>query len=81
MTYLPVDLIQVDSKLEVEILGFFHKGVSVLKTGILGNCVFAKFSKNIKHLTFGGCQSKIPLNYSQSLFGELVIIKLINFLR
>ena len=37
------------------------------KTGILGNCVFATFSKNIKHLTFAGCQSEIPLNSSQLL--------------
>ena len=36
------------------------------KTGILGNCVFATFSKNI-HLTFAGCQSEIPLNSSQLL--------------
>ena len=43
------------------------KGGSVLKTGILGNCVFARFSKNIKHLTFAGCQSEIPLNSSQLL--------------
>ena len=32
------------------------------KTGILGNCVFAKFSKNIKQLTYAGCQSEIPLD-------------------
>jgi len=38
-----------------------------LKTGILVNCVFATFSKNIKHLTFAGCQSEIPLNSSQLL--------------
>jgi len=38
---------------------------SVLKPGIFGNCVFATFSKNIKHLTFAGCQSEIPLNSSQ----------------
>ena len=37
------------------------------KTGIFGNCVFATFSKNIKHLTFAGCQSEIPLNPSQLL--------------
>ena len=43
------------------------KGGSVLKTGILGNCVFARFSKNIKHLTFAGCQSEIPFNFSQLL--------------
>ena len=41
------------------------KGGSVLKTGILGNCVFARFSKNIKHLTFAGCQSEITFNFSQ----------------
>ena len=35
--------------------------------GILGNCVFARFSKNINHLTFAGCQSEIPLNSSQLL--------------
>jgi len=29
--------------------------------------VFATFSKNIKHLTFAGCQSEIPLNSSQLL--------------
>ena len=40
-----------------------HQG----KTGIFGNCVFATFSKNIKHLTFAGCQSEIPLNSSQLL--------------
>ena len=40
------------------------KGGSVLKTGIFGNCVFATFSKNIKHLTYAGCQSEIPLNSS-----------------
>jgi len=40
---------------------------SVLKPGIFGNCVFATFSKNIKHLTFAGCQSEIPLNSSQLL--------------
>ena len=45
----------------------FLKGGSVLKTGILGNCVFATFSKNIKHLTFAGCQSEIPFNSSQLL--------------
>ena len=43
------------------------KGGSILKTGILGNCVFATFSKNIKHLTFAGCQSEIPFNFSQLL--------------
>ena len=43
------------------------KGGSILKTGIFGNCVFAMFSKNIKHLTFAGCQSEIPLNSSQLL--------------
>jgi len=37
------------------------------KTGILGNCVFATFSKNIKQLTYAGCQSEIPLNSSQLL--------------
>ena len=42
-------------------------GGSLLKTGIFGNCVFATFSKNIKHLTFAGCQSEIPLNSSQLL--------------
>lgn len=31
MTYLPVDLIQVDTKLEVEILGLFHKASVVMK--------------------------------------------------
>ncbi len=35
------------------------------KTGILGNCVFAKFCKNIKQLTYAGCQSEIPLNSSR----------------
>jgi hypothetical protein len=35
--------------------------------GILGNCVFATFSKNIKQLTYAGCQSEIPLNPSQLL--------------
>ena len=43
------------------------KGGSILKPGIFGNCVFATFSKNIKHLTFAGCQSEIPLNSSQLL--------------
>ena len=43
------------------------KGGSVLKTGILGNWVFARFSKNIKHLTFAGCHSEIPFNFSQLL--------------
>ena len=43
------------------------RGGSILKTGIFGNCVFATFSKNIKHLTFAGCQSEIPLNSSQLL--------------
>ena len=43
------------------------KGGSVLKTGILGNCVFARYSKNIKYLTFVGCQSEIPFNFSQLL--------------
>ncbi len=35
------------------------------KTGILGNCVFATFSKNIKQLTYVGCQSEIPPNSPQ----------------
>ena len=35
--------------------------------GILGNCVFATFPRNIKHLTFAGCQSEIPFNSSQLL--------------
>ena len=35
------------------------------KTGILGNCMFATFSKNIKQLTYAGCQSEIPLNSSR----------------
>ena len=35
------------------------------KMGILGNCVFATFSKNIKQLTYAGCQSEIPLNSSR----------------
>ena len=43
------------------------RGGSILKTGILGNCVFATFSKNIKQLTYAGCQSEIPLNPSQLL--------------
>ena len=43
------------------------RGGSILKTGIFGNCVFATFSKNIKHLTFAGCQSEIPFNFSQLL--------------
>ena len=43
------------------------RGGSILKTGIFGNCVFATFSKNIKQLTFAGCQSEIPLNSSQLL--------------
>jgi len=43
------------------------RGGSVLKKGILGNCVFATFSKNIKYLNFAGCQSGIPLNFSQLL--------------
>jgi len=41
------------------------KGGLILKTGIFGNCVFATFSKNIKQLTFAGCQSEIPLNSSR----------------
>ena len=41
------------------------KGGSILKPGIFGNCVFATFSKNIKHLTFAGCQSEIPPNSSR----------------
>jgi len=45
----------------------FPEGWTILKTGIFGNCVFATFSKNIKHLTFAGCQSEIPLNSSQLL--------------
>jgi hypothetical protein len=45
----------------------YFKGGSILKTGIFGNCVFATFSKNIKQLTFAGCQSEIPLNSSQLL--------------
>ena len=43
------------------------RGGSILKPGIFGNCVFATFSKNIKHLTFAGCQSEIPFNFSQLL--------------
>ena len=35
------------------------------KMGILGNCVFATFSKNIKQLTYAGCQSEISLNSSR----------------
>ena len=35
------------------------------KMGTLGNCVFATFSKNIKQLTYAGCQSEIPLNSSR----------------
>ena len=35
------------------------------KTGILGNCVFATFSKNIKQLTYAGYQSEIPPNSSR----------------
>jgi len=42
-------------------------GGSVLKTGLSGKCEFATFSKNIKHLTFAGCHSEIPLNFSQLL--------------
>ena len=42
-----------------------QKGGSILKPGILGNCVFARFSKDIKHLTLAGCQSEIPINSSR----------------
>ena len=49
------------------ILQHSQKWGSIIKTGILVNCVFATFSKNIKHLTFAGCQSEIPLNSSQLL--------------
>ena len=35
------------------------------KTGILGNCVFTTFSKNIKQLTYAGCQSEIPFDSSR----------------
>ena len=45
--------------------GQFRKGGSILKTGILGNCVFATFYKNIKQLTYAGCQSEIPPNSSR----------------
>ena len=41
------------------------KGGSILKPGIFGNCVFATFSKNIKQLTYAGCQPEIPLNSSR----------------
>jgi len=40
------------------------------KTGILGNCVFATFSKNIKQLTYAGCQSEIPPNSSRFLMNR-----------
>jgi len=52
------------------------KGGSILKTGIFGNCVFAMFSKNIKHLTFAGCQSEIPLNSSQLLSTPLDSVRI-----
>ena len=42
-----------------------QKGGSILKPGILGNCVFARFSKDIKHLIFAWCQSEIPINSSR----------------
>ena len=37
------------------------------KTAIPWNCVIATFFKDIKQLTYAGCQSEIPLNSSQLL--------------
>ena len=44
------------------------------KMGILGNCVFATFSKNIKQLTYVVCQSEIPLNSSSIPYESEVLL-------
>jgi len=46
---------------------FISKGWIHIKTVILRNALLSTFSKNIKQLTFAGCQSEIPRNSSQLL--------------
>ena len=48
----------------VPILSSF-KGWIHIKTVILRNALLSKFSKNIKQLTYAGCQSEIPLDSSR----------------
>ena len=49
------------------------KGWIHIKTVILRNALLSTFSKNIKQLTYAGCQSEIPLNSSQLLSTPLSI--------
>jgi hypothetical protein len=46
---------------------FISKGWIHIKTVILRNALLSTYSKNINHLTFAGCQSEIPFNFSQLL--------------
>jgi len=44
---------------------FISKGWIHIKTVILRNALLSAFSKNIKQLTYAGCQSEIPPNSSR----------------
>ena len=46
---------------------FISKGWIHIKTVILRNALLSTFSKNIKQLTYAGCQSEISFNFSQLL--------------
>ena len=46
---------------------FISKGWIHIKTVILRNALLSTYSKNIKQLTYAGCQSEIPFNFSQLL--------------
>ena len=46
---------------------FISKGWIHIKTVILRNALLSTYSKNIKQLTYAGCQSEISFNFSQLL--------------
>ena len=53
---------KLTNSIPLELLYAISQSLQQEKTGILGNCVLATFSKNIKQLTYAGCQSEIPLD-------------------
>ena len=67
ISHAKVLLQQVDESINFQNWYTSPRSLQQGKTGILGNCVFATFSKNIKQLTSAGCQSEIPPNSSQLL--------------
>ncbi len=48
-----------------ELPTFCSQSLQLGKTDIPWNCVIAMFFKNIKQLTYAGCQSEIPIDSSR----------------